>query len=683
MGLSFPLGYAVVLTERGKNYLEGITDGAFDSSYAVPQGEKEYQNIMKRIQKKVGTAFEQQKAIERMIGDEQIRQAFNAYSMTSPITLKKKKGDEILKVLSESDKERKERYKEFNKLMDNRKTIVHRIMSKIAEWEHLGKTKSSPEALIVAFKQLNLDLAGLEKELDKIESNLENFAQEEVVTSKDFQENFQKLLATYRDSKDFDIGLTADEFTGAMKIKVTSKKSGSSKAAEALQAYFQKLIDEKSKHAKDMQELAKKIRNAKSTSYSGRGAEKGGIRYLLNMARAAIADTTYEINMTDDKKDAHDAAIKSTRANAQMAALTDEIADAIVNGKQSFSFVAPTVELTESVWGDISETEHSLHFKENISEETRDSVIKMIYSGQRAWRTQFQLDYAKSQSQNLSNRKKTMEKLDTSYADDPFFDEQKESYESYAKKESQTTAKVDNLLSITNEKGEYYIAFSDKFYSGFNLSRIALIGKYDLSSKEMETASLLNNIDLFMSSGNEQLTSQLIFILLNMASASVYSADFAAQKEKITYIVQQMVSSYLIEMAFNIESFIDNLLKDESFQGSSISQNNTFLVFNLTDGLFVKSTDLLQGLLEQFKRLGDEGFQELVTVTIAEDTAHRAVPLYQAALKQVPPTPSELRGNITESKQERWEWVATQIAKETQLSVKLTIHSLLQFFDYQ
>lgn len=633
--MSLPMGFAVLLGAGGRKYISDIADVA--SNIGLPQEEKEFQDIINQISEEVKVAIDNQKRIEQAIGEIDLQAAYDAYAIGKPMSLEQITKEARKKIEnSETTIE-----KQFNAIIDAKKKQIEDAAKTIGELRAQGQD-FSPEAAVAFLKSKGKvvedalsDLSSLEKEIISLREC--NDAEYQKIAS-----NLNELIQSFEEGDSYDI------FIENGKITVSSQKT--KKTMKELQKYLQLIYDRKKGNIRG-------IRNAKYNSTSGK---RGAVKKALEDARKAI-ESTFSF-VTIGKEDI---------AKKTLAKIFNKLADAIESENKKITVTTPlSTNYDSKKMGELIEAYHSITMPIPTQSRLANTAINSIQI---------------TPVGNLQTRKqyikmKCDEKINISIDDYYVTKKMKEDWEGEQEQEVEdlkvskdvnAKGKIDSLLTLSKENGQkYYIAFSDKFYSGYNLSKIGLIGNtFNLKKdEEIKPASLLNNIDLFTAIDSE-LAGQLTFMLLNSASASMLSGNYTTQIEEL---VEKMVSSYILQIAFNLKGFIENYKK----LPDGMDESNTLLIFNFTDVLFVKGSEVLQRVLDQLKAVSGQDFKKLVTVTVVRDTIHQAVPLYAASLEKFHPN-----GNDDPLKEQRWEWVAQQIAANTLLGVKLNVQSLLQIYD--
>lgn len=631
--MSLPMGFAVLLGADGRKYISDIANVA--SNIGLPQEEKEFQDIINQISEEVKVSIDNQKRIEQAIGEIDLQAAYNAYAIGKPMSLEqitKEAGKKIKN--SETTIE-----KQFNAIIDAKKKQVNEAAKSIGELRAQGK-EFSPEAAVAFLKSKGKIAEDTLAGLSSIEKEIISLRQRSDAEHQKIANDLNKLIQSFEEGDSYDI------FIENGKILVSSQKTN--EVVKGLQEYLQLIYDRKKGNIRG-------IRNAKYISTSGK---QSAIKKALEDAREAINATISSVSASEDT------------AKKTLAKIFNKLADAMENGEKKITVSTPlSTNYDSKKMGELVEAYHSITMPAPTQSQLTDAAINSIqidHTGQLQTRKQY-VKVSSSETIGIS--------IDTPYNTKSIIEnwegEEEQELEDIQIKASLTTGKIDNLLTLSKKNGQkYYIAFSDKFYAGSNLSKIGLIGDtFNLKKDgEIKPAPLLNNIDLF-SAIDSELAGQLTFMLLNSASASVLSSNYTAQIEEL---VEKMVSSYILQIAFNLKSFIENYKK----LPNGMDESNTLLIFNFTDVLFVKGSEVLQRVLDQLKTVSNQDFKKLVTVTVARDTIHQAVPLYAASLEKFHP-----RGNNDPLKEKRWEWVAQQIAANTLLGVKLNVQSLLQIYD--
>lgn len=624
MEVKFPKGYAVVLTDKGAKLVGSILGTTTDLTNI------KFENIMSALQDRVSNLISQQKVVESVIGDDAINALYRSYAFTSPTTLVEKSKTEIDR-LKKGNAAAQARYKSqeerLNKILDKRKQILTQWIDVLADLKAAGRIEDG-QAAVAKMKEVLKKATAYDKQLTEIESDL-------IASQKNIQNNGEEIVKISQSlQKLVESRLSGGTYTFIPQTDGRILVEGTKEAGtQAIQEYVDYLLDATERDAQ-------KIHNKKYTSY-GFAKEGQEPTVIIGKERAARQKLLNDLEKTVGVLD-QDLGKKLVQSN--MPKITDGIANVIKTGEEqtiaidtgkNSNFVADAIE--------------GGHVKITNWSELRESFAPLgIISAQNT---------GSNQSRIMAKAKGTYDVQLASFTHDDNIDGSglPDSIEATEFETEKVYDKIDNLFTITGNSSNYYIAISDKFRYSYSLQNLPLVGNFNPTTQEATPGSLLNNIDLF-AAANDDLVEKLIFILLNMSSASFLQFS----EMKIQPIVEQMVSTYLLELAFNIQDFVEGMERE-------MTKENTLCLFNFADSLFIKASQVLEGIYQQLERC--ENIEDIVTVQVLADTTHQALPLWAASLKAEP----------TDQKA-RWRWVANQVANNTQLSVKMNVQALLQFF---
>lgn len=639
--MNFPKGYAVVLTEKGADIVGDILGTG--SIPKTPMEEPE--EILKEVSQRVSDLLEQQLAIEQKIGSIDLQAIYNNYAFQKPITFEELYNQ--IKNISDDLDINEKNYANYTKGFDNIVTKYHDIAKKVGE--ELGKILASGktyniESAVSELKVILKNLQNFQLDLNKIDKAILEAEKTSKQSEKDIlrlEDEVNSIAAKYLESGTWNITWRKDKkIPGGRRVHITQSTGNGKNQTNDATKTLQALANEAIKRAEGN---AEKVRNKK---YSTIGQNVGKFQKKLSEAQNAIAE---QISVLSKNK-------QSNYAKSATTEMFNTLADAIANGNKTATFTVDVGFDNAAKMGDLMEIIHTFTMPSDEDLiKTVQSSISFTNTGKIESRTiPVQVGY------DTIVKYKKNEKWD--------FDEDEVDVlvKKYQEKDGtynfkRKAGKTDNVATILKDNGQqYYVAFNDKFYSAYNLQNIGLIGSTFTKNGEIDEKTLLHNMDLFTT--NEALSEQLIFALLNMSSASYLSTAGEDNFDIVKNIVKKMVSAYIMEIAWDVKAFVEDM---ETIPG--MNESNTLCVFNFSDALFVKASEVLRGIQKQ---LSDSNLiKEIVSVQVAADTIHQAMPLWRASLSAEP-----------KDQKARWNWVATQVAANTKLSVKLNVQALLQIF---
>lgn len=250
-----------------------------------------------------------------------------------------------------------------------------------------------------------------------------------------------------------------------------------------------------------------------------------------------------------------------------------------------------------------------------------------------------------------------------------FIEEQKKAKALKEIKTMPVQDKIDDFLAFGEKDDEdsYILAFSDKLYNAYSEGKSQ--GLKSLSIVGDGTANLLSNLDLIFEASDEysfsqDIKNQLVFTLLNMSSASILSSEAKESIGDIQKFVKQLLTASFSQVAFNTSNFIKTL----SNMGYA---SKKVIYLTQANNIISPLSTTLKGLVQQ---LQGNSIDELVSVTITPDYMHTAKPLLKSAILH--------EGKGPENGPARWNYVASQVASNTKLSVAMNILALSQYFNF-
>lgn len=653
-------GYAVILTPGGLDYYGSVL-GSFPELRQFEDNQIERNLLMDSIHR-LDVLIQQQQKIERAIGPVNLERAYREYSTTGDYLTLEQIVNEI-KTETDQANSAIEKYniqkKHFDKVITRYHKVVSQIAKTMAEMRLAGKIKNVTN-YVGRLKTILASLEKNKKELDDIQSIMEVLEQEEMEQSETIntlEDNLLKLCKRYADAGTYNIKLQEERNKNGQltnyRVSVSqiahNKDKRNTATARAISKYLNRIL----KQIGVNQDAAKKFNRKKYTS------AKGGVKSISYQLEQAIAAINQDLKSIDVN-----AASRSLGRKTMVDIinkLTPIIQTAIEEEKTGEVIVTAALGGNDSsAIGTFVETMHTVKkvpTKKEILEQTLDqeAMIELMHVGKLKRQVLVSVELDEETLIKEGKIKTSQWHLET----DEFGEELYKDYKLISEDD-----KIDNLVKIQTKEQNYYIAFSDKFKNARQLSAIGIVGSAHLDSKQklnINPTNLASSIDL-LGSINDNLVEALVFTMLNMSSASILSNGENSANLEST--IKAMALSFFQEFAFNLNNFIKNVADSIA---PDISENNTLLAFNLSDGLFVKSSEVLIGLKKQLESLSL--IEDIVTVQAKYDTTHQAYPLWDASLHRHP-----------HDRDARWNWVANQVANNTSLAIVMNTQALMQIF---
>ena len=653
-------GYAVILTPGGLDYYGSVL-GSFPELRQFEDNQIERNLLMDSI-RRLDILIQQQQKIERAIGPVNLERAYREYSTTGDYLTLEQIVNEI-KTETNQANSAIEKYniqkKHFDKVITRYHKVVSQIAKTMAEMRLAGKIKNVTN-YVGRLKTILASLEKNKKELDDIQTIMETLEQEEMEQSETIntlEDNLLKLCKRYADAGTYNIKLQEERNKNGQltnyRVSVSqiahNKDKRNTATARAISKYLNRIL----KQIGVNQDAAKKFNRKKYTS------AKGGVKSISYQLEQAIAAINQDLKSIDVN-----AASRSLGRKTMVDIinkLTPIIQTAIEEEKIGEVIVTAALGGNDSsAIGTFVETMHTVKkvpTKKEILEQTLDqeAMIELMHVGKLKRQVLVSVELDEETLIKEGKIKTSQWHLET----DEFGEELYKDYKLISEDD-----KIDNLVKIQTKEQNYYIAFSDKFKNARQLSAIGIVGSAHLDSKQklnINPTNLASSIDL-LGSINDNLVEALVFTMLNMSSASILSNGENSANLEST--IKAMALSFFQEFAFNLNNFIKNVADSIA---PDISENNTLLAFNLSDGLFVKSSEVLIGLKKQLESLSL--IEDIVTVQAKYDTTHQAYPLWDASLHRHP-----------HDRDARWNWVANQVANNTSLAIVMNTQALMQIF---
>lgn len=653
-------GYAVILTPGGLDYYGSVL-GSFPELRQFEDNQVERNLLMDSI-RRLDILIQQQQKIERAIGPVNLERAYREYSTTGDYLTLEQIVNEI-KTETNQANSAIEKYniqkKHFDKVITRYHKVVSQIAKTMAEMRLAGKIKNVTN-YVGRLKTILASLEKNKKELDDIQTIMETLEQEEMEQSETIntlEDNLLKLCKRYADAGTYNIKLQEERNKNGQltnyRVSVSqiahNKDKRNTATARAISKYLNRIL----KQIGVNQDAAKKFNRKKYTS------AKGGVKSISYQLEQAIAAINQDLKSIDVN-----AASRSLGRKTMVDIinkLTPIIQTAIEEEKTGEAIVTAALGGNDSsAIGTFVETMHTVKkvpTKKEILEQTLDqeAMIELMHVGKLKRQVLVSVELDEETLIKEGKIKTSQWHLET----DEFGEELYKDYKLISEDD-----KIDNLVKIQTKEQNYYIAFSDKFKNARQLSAIGIVGSAHLDSKQklnINPTNLASSIDL-LGSINDNLVEALVFTMLNMSSASILSNGENSANLEST--IKAMALSFFQEFAFNLNNFIKNVADSIA---PDISENNTLLAFNLSDGLFVKSSEVLIGLKKQLESLSL--IEDIVTVQAKYDTTHQAYPLWDASLHRHP-----------HDRDARWNWVANQVANNTSLAIVMNTQALMQIF---
>lgn len=229
--------------------------------------------------------------------------------------------------------------------------------------------------------------------------------------------------------------------------------------------------------------------------------------------------------------------------------------------------------------------------------------------------------------------------------------------------------KVDDFLTFGQKDSEdsYVLAFSDKLYNAYSEGKSQ--GLKSLSIIGDGAANLLSSLDLIFEASDEysfskEIKDQLVFTLLNMSSVSILASEARESIENIQNFVKQLLVASFSQIAFNTSNFIKTL-ENMGYTSKKV------IYLTQANNIISPLSTTLKGLVQQ---LQGNSIEELVSVVISPSSAYSAKALLKSAVLH--------EGAGAENGPARWNYVASQVASNTKLSVAMNILALSQYFNF-
>lgn len=226
--------------------------------------------------------------------------------------------------------------------------------------------------------------------------------------------------------------------------------------------------------------------------------------------------------------------------------------------------------------------------------------------------------------------------------------------------------KVDSYVSVDFQQGDSYVlAFSNKLYH--DLSRLTVVGSKtnSLLTEEGESfnkkaTNLVNTYDLLAQAG--AIADDFMFAVLNGSSASGLNQNINESS------LEKWLTSFIYEIAFNPASFIQDM---EKTIRENLNQSNIIYIFNA--GSRIEPIYKILEKLLMFLMNTEMNLQSCVQTKIQFDKSNGQVLLDE--VDKIHPPETNKYGHAKYPVQ-AWQYVATNVARNTLISVYLDLLTL-------
>ena len=661
-------GYKVILTENGKKYGESYSGVLENSKNGASIRENLIKNQLNKIQRFANSQLQLQEKIEAILAESgltleeflQQRSGFN-----QPTNDKDKKimlfKNKYRKYSKDKDKKEKEIYllrAQFEKTSQKYYNAIHKVIRLLTSAIDLKGTPEQIQAQLSTIqKQIN--------ELDDYEQELFNNYQTILTDSRSLQIMEEELLSEWeiaktKSNEGVRVGnngeivtspLTAeqeqeldDSITSLIKGAIQRRKEGgktplsflNSKSATTKAGQLKQFFNNVEKQTKQL------IKQTQGENYIEKEIQAASHKYLLEMIKRGV----FSIDQPDKKTYSlselagflhHSSKTGQAQSEAKIGEISHSglAAKAFQKEVENFSFevVQSGGQKTRNI---LTHAQLTTFYDENNEADKNKSEIS--------------INLQKIQNQLTDTYNKNQKEIEKAQKE---INKQK----MYETKITPVEDKIDNYIKMSDKRtGEkFFIAFSDKLLNSFS----------DNSNiSEIETTSdtnLLNSLDLF--SGPDfhmdemgMNTNKLLFAMLNQSKASIYYNQ--ETRKDIKNFIEDMLATYYVSLAFNAENFV------KITEGATSS--NVLYISNVNNA-YAPASIMLKGIINQLKN--KDTISEVIKAVVSFDDAHSSMNLWDASIRAVP-----------EDVDARWNYVANQVAYNTNINVTANLLALNNLF---
>lgn len=633
-------GYAVVLNEKGKQYVDQQIQLNFQSI------DLSSQTIIDQAKKEINKFISQQEEVIRNLETATGRTLKEILSTRSTDSL----GITMFEDQEESLTTTQEEYEERVRIIKDGANRYYNVMHKtIYNFSQILQMSSSTQTTINhlgnEIRKLESSVLELEREEAKFFSSLVEQIQKSNLTLDELNKQYNKVWLAY--SKHVPINVSKSAANGNYQITTPHLPKEIKKAVQDMISSLKNMSLQDSKDLDKFLKINKRYANGDSAAKKARQAYDN----LRN---------TYA-SYLNNKGKPDDLYSQSKARQAIYSFLCDYI--------QTQS--NPTADLqlfADTSRGDITrkqanaaELTISNHSQRELSNLIPDMIIEAKHLGDQQTRhITAELKLTKYEEQHMHKSGINIKDLQDLQKENKLFKEfgSQKVYD-----------KVDDYLSIIDKdkKNEYILAFSDKLYQAYSDTKHGL---ENIGIVASDGANLLSSLDLLTSEGDftfsQNITNQLLFTLLNMSSASIYYDTAEKYKAQITEFIDKLLTAYFTNLAFNTSNFAAQL--------PSTTATRQILYITQADNIIVPLSTTLKGILKQLDN--KQQMRNIITVQITPDIEHDSEALYNASLQRFP-----VNGNLDTNQAARWNYVAQQIAHNTLIKVSYNILALAQYYN--
>lgn len=635
-------GYAVILTQQGLVH----------SPVALPEitnfENVDKNSINQKILKKLTDQIDQQQKIYNnfisIYGKDYFTKILQARTKTNEIQFFE--GDIDLPD-EKTYAERRKKYVEIQKKYRQSVDEVFKILSRLVLQDN-KLTKQNIQKAISQLKSQSQQIDAMELEM------LSNYAKmDEALLN---EKNFLKSL--------LDNAIAMQKAGGIYTLKKTKNgiKVTVPENHEKTGAALKKLVNITKKELVKTDQSEKEVQKLRNKKYTNRGLKGDSIGKRIKQAIDLLQTLASQdvLNFLNKENDA-ELLRKIFTANTRQA---NKVYDNIVsmftsNGPSEFTVDFNTTYNLATSLGNVNEKAHAvvdfsvLTPKEEVF--NTETAIQIYNTGQS--QTRYIEVLAEKRKTNVPKTlKNSIEGIIREEGKEETLDD------SYFLKDFQVKKvqdKIDNVIELTNKTQSFYLAFSDKLRNPSGGKKHSLT---DIPI--IDDSNLLNSLDIFnkTNSSYSGLTSQMLFFMLNQSTASILRNK--SSQNTFKKMIENMITSYFFEMAFNAENFVENFFPDKTYN------DNVLYLMNVNNS-YAPSFTVMKGVLAQLEN--QDFIEKIVEAEVNFDTSYSSMPLWTESLMKFP---------SKNEKSARWNYVANCIAANTSLKASINMAAIGSLFNY-
>ena len=670
-------GFSVIITEEGEEkaltQLNRINDRMIN--FLIENNKELQEEYLELAQKRLENIIKSQREIYNAIGKEQLRKIYaqynlapskdDVYSLTDIAKIVKSQTNALAseeerynKALSIIQKINREQYEAI--------TECQEILASIDKIESIGDLKTKAKQELKKLEKIQTSSAKWKKNFfNNIVQLNESSTSAQLLYERIIQFHNSKIASG---SFTLDVEVN-DDGSPIFQVRSKTEESKAKEIASALSSAAQAIY----LHAKGNAKKISKAKYISSTSYASTSANH--VSNVLKQTRETLLTI---IDKDDNGREAKKLMTLLIEQLEQFAIKNPEFRPGqIIKGEQLFSASMSNDKKSHNAsayHGNINEILASTYLQmpssnemKKIVEDTieKKDIIEAFYTGTATREVLVPVKISQKKINKIKKSKNKGAKLKqlNSFKEIDAYDRLKDF--DYKKVDDKT----DNVLRYKGHKnGQFYnIAVNHKFKDPYQLQNIGIAGGGSVINQRfmIDPSNLASSLDLFNANTSDGVINQIIFCLLNMSSASLYHDSLENTKEELLKYIEDIVTTYFYNFAFNSVNLTENL--KDCFSNFD-PEGNTLYIFSLG----TTYVTLLEILEKTFFKMKDIQTKKDIIKTQIKTDVSNGLMLWKASLITHPNS-----DDISTNK--RWDWVAKNVAANTSLSIAFNLMALAAY----